>query len=131
MNQTSQTPSDTSHGSRLDTLWLVGALLVVVGAIFVFYRYQSDLNAAIRAVVMIAGIGIGAFLVYQARIGKTTWDYVRGARVELRKTVWPTKQEAVQTTLMIAVVVLIMAVFLWGLDAALLKGVKLLTGRAS
>ena len=50
-------------------------------------------------------------------------------RIELRKTTWPTRQESLQTTLMIAVVVLISALLLWGLDSALLWGVKHLTGR--
>ncbi len=54
--------------------------------------------------------------------GRTGWGYIRGARIELRKIIWPTRQESVQTTLMIAVVVLITALLLWGLDSTLAMG---------
>jgi preprotein translocase subunit SecE len=68
-------------------------------------------------------------LAYQTTSGKTMWGYIRGSQVELRKTTWPTRQESLQATLMIAVVVLIAALLLWGLDSALLWGVKSVTGR--
>jgi preprotein translocase subunit SecE len=57
------------------------------------------------------------------------WGYIRGSQVELRKTTWPSKQESLQATLMIAVVVLITGLLLWGLDSLLLWGVKSVTGR--
>ena len=68
---------------------------------------------------------------YQTALGKSLWSYVVGSRIELRKVVWPTRQESIQATLMIAVVVLLMALLLWGLDSLLLWGVETLTGRGA
>ena len=53
------------------------------------------------------------------------------ANVERRKVVWPTRQESVQTTLVIAVFVIIVALIMWALDSALLAGVQYLTGRSA
>ncbi|HEY1181887.1 MAG TPA: preprotein translocase subunit SecE, partial [Rhodocyclaceae bacterium] len=70
-------------------------------------------------------------IAYQTVLGRTLWGYISGSRTELRKVVWPSRQESLQATLMIAVVVLIMALLLWGLDSLLLWGVEILTGRGA
>ena len=129
-NMSHPTQSDTGRGSATDTVWLVAAVAVVVGAIFAFYLYQAELNAFVRAMLVVAATAAAAFMVYQTAVGRSAWGYVQGARIELRKTVWPTRQESVQTTLMIGIVVLVVALMLWGLDSFLLWAVKLLTGRA-
>lgn len=80
---------------------------------------------------LLAAFAATLTLTYQTTLGRELWGYISGARTEMRKVVWPTRQQSVQTTLMIAVVVLIMALLLWGLDAVLLKGVEFLTGRGA
>ena len=65
----------------------------------------------------------------QTAIGKNAWAYIQGSRTELRRMVWPTRRETVQTTLMVVVVVLILAIFIWALDIVLAWAVQLLTGR--
>jgi preprotein translocase subunit SecE len=123
------TQSDTGRGSATDTVWLVGAIAVILGAIFAFYSFETELNAFLRAALIVGATVAAALMFYQTANGRTAWGYVQGSRIELRKTVWPTRQESVQTTLMIAVVVLIVALMLWGLDSFLLWAVKFLTGR--
>jgi preprotein translocase subunit SecE len=117
-------------GSRYDTLLLIVALLLLAGGMAVYYMLEPQLSKLPRMAIMLGGIAAAVALVYQTAIGKTLWGYVLGSRVELRKVVWPSRQETLQTTLVIAVFVAIMAVLMWGLDTALLYGVQQLTGRA-
>ena len=53
---------------------------------------------------------------------------MQGSRVELRKVVWPTREETLQTTLAVLVFALIMGVFFWLLDLSLLALTRRLTG---
>ncbi|WP_043768434.1 preprotein translocase subunit SecE [Algiphilus aromaticivorans] len=121
--------SKQASGGSLDTLWMLAALAVVVGGVAAFYLLQPEYNVAVRAAIVVASVGAAAFMFYQTANGRTAWGYLVGARIEMRKTTFPTRQESVQTTLLIAVVVLIVALFLWGLDSFLLWAVQLLTGR--
>lgn len=80
-------------------------------------------------------IGWGALLVVAAFIAATTekgrWmlRFFRDSRQELRKVVWPTREETMQTTLVVAVMVAILSVLLWGVDGALVWLIGLLTGQ--
>ena len=78
---------------------------------------------------LLGGTAVAIAIALQTAIGKTAWAYIQGSRTELRRMVWPTRRETVQTTLMVVVVVLILAVFIWALDIVLAWAVQLLTGR--
>ncbi|MBY8967179.1 preprotein translocase subunit SecE [Algiphilus sp.] len=121
--------SNQASGGSLDTLWMLAALATVVGGVAAFYLLEPQYNVAIRAGIVVASVAVAAGLFYQTANGRSAWGYLVGARIEMRKTTFPTRQESVQTTLLIAVVVLIVSLFLWGLDSFLLWAVKLLTGR--
>ena len=125
-----QTTEQQAVSSYKDTLLLIAAVALLLGGMVAFY-YFAEAPLLVRWLAMLGGLAAGLFAAYQTAAGKTLWGYVTGARTELRKVVWPSRQESVQATLMIAVVVLIMAVLLWGLDSALLWGVEKLTGRGS
>ena len=116
-----------STAAPIDTLLLLLAFAAVVGGIAAFYVLDGQLNATLRLVIVLAGIGIGTGLAYQTAAGKTMWGYIRGSQVELRKTTWPTRQESLQATLMIAVVVLLFGFMVWLLDSGLLWAVKKVT----
>ena len=126
---TSQQPVETKTAAPLDTVLLALAVVAVVGGVVAFYSLASQLPVAVRFLMVLGGLAAGAGLAYQTQTGKSMWGYARGSQVELRKTTWPTRQESLQATLMIAVVVLIAALLLWGLDSLLLIGVKSVTGR--
>ena len=67
----------------------------------------------------------------QSEPGREFWRFMQGARVELRKVVWPTKVETRQTTIAVIVFVVIMGVFFWALDLLLLWITRTLTGQGS
>jgi len=118
-----------STGSGLDTALLFVALGVLAGSIAGFYYFEGQANDLIRVAGMLAGGAVAVVIAMQTAVGRTAWGYVQGSRIELRRVVWPSRKETLQTTLMIMVVVLVLALFLWGLDALLLWAMKLLTGR--
>lgn len=124
-----QQPVEINTASPLDTVLLALAFLALVGGITAFYWFAGEINVTVRVLMVLGGLGACAALAYQTQSGKTMWGYVRGSQMELRKTTWPTRQESLQATLMIAVVVLVTALMLWGLDSLLLLGVKSVTGR--
>lgn len=100
----------------LDVTKWVG-VLVLVSAIVIGDAYYSSVSLPLRVTVMIiAGIVAIALALTTAK-GKVAFEFIKESRLELRKVVWPTRPETVQTTLMIAGIVLLMSLILWGVDS--------------
>ncbi|HEY9546425.1 MAG TPA: preprotein translocase subunit SecE [Solimonas sp.] len=123
--------TEKAGSSHKDAAFLFIAAVALLGGMFAFYYFEGQFNSLVRTLILLAGFAVTLTLTYQTTLGRELWGYISGARTEMRKVVWPTRQQSVQTTLMVAVVVLIMALLLWGLDAVLLKGVEFLTGRGA
>jgi preprotein translocase subunit SecE len=126
-----QSTEPKAVSSHKDTALLAVSAAVLLGGMFAFYYFEGQFNTLIRTLILLGGLAAGVALGYQTATGRALWGYITGSRTELRKVVWPSRQESVQATLMIAVVVLIMALLLWGLDTLLLWGVETLTGRGA
>ena len=62
---------------------------------------------------------VAGFVALQTEKGGAFWALLKDAKNEIRKVVWPTRQETVQTTLVVVAVVLAMGLVLWGLDSLL------------
>ncbi|MGH8530647.1 MAG: preprotein translocase subunit SecE [Nevskiales bacterium] len=118
-----------TRSSNLDTALLLLALVVVGASIYGFYYFENQANLLLRWGGLMLGAVAAVAIAYQTNFGKQSWLTMQGSRVELRRVVWPTRKETMQATLMIAVVVLVLSLVLWGLDAILLWSVKLLTGQ--
>ena len=82
----------------------------------------------LRVVGVLVGLGLGMLIAFQSTQGKELWRFIQGARIELRKVVWPTPQETMQTTLTVFVFVLIMGIFFWLLDMGLGAIARQVTG---
>src|SRR5699024_7690801 len=115
--------------SWLDTALLWLAVAVVGGSILGYYWYAQAVTDLVRVVGMLAGCVVAVLIALQTEVGKPAWSYIQGSRTEMRRVVWPTRRETVQTTLMVIIVVLILAVFIWALDILLGWGVQNLVGR--
>ena len=120
--------SEQRSSSALDTALLWLAILVLFASIAGYY-YFTAYSDLVRVLGMLAGAGLAIVIALQTALGKTAWGYIQGSRTELRRVVWPTRQETMQTTLMVIVVVLILSVFIWALDVVLAWAVQMLTGR--
>jgi len=103
----------------VDTAKLVlAAVIVLVG--FVAYYYFGDASAVLRALAVLVAAGLAAFVAFQSAQGQALWRFIQASRVELRKVVWPTREETIQTTIAVLVFALIMGTFFWLLDFFLL-----------
>ncbi|MCQ4273655.1 preprotein translocase subunit SecE [Pseudomonas kuykendallii] len=113
--------------SRFDLLkWLVVVALVVVGV--VGNQYFSAEPILYRVVALLVLAAAAAFVALQTTKGRSFFGLAKEARAEIRKVVWPTRQETTQTTLIVVAVVLVMALLLWGLDSLLGWLVSLIVG---
>ena len=104
--------------SRFDSAkWVVVALLVA--AAVVGNSYFADQSLLYRVLGIVAVSAVAAMVALQTAKGVAFWDLVKGSRTEIRKVVWPSRQETVQTTLIVLAFVVVVALMLWGLDSLL------------
>ena len=112
----------------LDTLKLLLAVVVLIGGIVGYYYFEEE-SVLLRVAGVIASVAVAAVIAMATERGQYLWRFIQGSRIELRKVVWPTRQETLQTTLTVFVFVLILSIFFWGLDFFLLWATRLLTGQ--
>lgn len=111
----------------MDKLLLTASVLPIAAAIGGFY-YFDDQPQWIRVIALLAAFGLSVLIALQTAVGQAAWAFRRDAIIEVRKVVWPTRKETVQTTMIVLVVVIIMSLLLWGLDSLLAWAVRVLTG---
>jgi len=119
--------SSQAEASSFDTVKLLLAAVIIVGAILGFY-YLDAYSQLLRVIGLLVLVGVAAFIVYQTAVGRAVWDFASASKTEVRKVVWPSRQETVQTTLIVFVMVLVMGIVLWLFDMALGAILKALTG---
>ena len=119
-----------TEGGRLDSLKLGIAVLILGGAIYAFYHFEEQL-LVLRVLGLLAVAGISVFIAAQSALGKSILGFITGAQREVRRVVWPTRAETMQTTLAVVLMVLLVGIFLWLLDMLLLWAIQLLTGQGS
>jgi len=95
--------------------WLLVTVLVC-GAIYGNYYFGAE-ALLYRVIGIVAAVVLAFFVGIGTRKGVEFWALAKGAQMEARKIVWPTPQERNQTTLIVVLAVLVMALVLWGLDA--------------
>lgn len=113
--------------ARLDTInWSLAGLLLLAG-VFGFY-YFEDQALLYRVLGFVAVFAVAATVVLRSPRGRYLVNFAGDARGELRKMVWPTRAETLQTALVVFVAVIVMAIFMWLLDRLLTWAVRLLLG---
>ncbi|CAI8181579.1 MAG: Protein translocase subunit SecE [Marinobacterium sp. xm-d-530] len=104
--------------SKFDSLkWLVVIAIVAVGV--VGNSVYANESLLYRVLALVALAIIAGFVALQTAKGKAFFRLFKEAKNEIRKVVWPTRQETLQTTLIVVVAVLIVGLLLWGLDSLL------------
>ena len=109
-----------------DKIKLAVAFAIAAAAVAGFYVY-SDQSLLMRVIGLLIMVGITLAIIYQTEVGRSSWGYVVASRNEVRKVVWPSRQETIQTTAMVVVMVFVMALLLWIIDWFLAQGVQMLT----
>src|SRR5580698_3558242 len=106
---------ERSVGDAADTVKLVLAILLVLAGIAAFYvlRAQADWQ---RWLAVIAGVLLAVVVFGASARGRAFWQFVLDSRLELRKVVWPTRQETTGTTGAVLAFVIAAGLFLWLMD---------------
>jgi preprotein translocase subunit SecE len=124
------TTQETNESGILDIIKLLLAAGVLVGGLYSYY-YFLEIALPLRVLMVLGGLAAGITVAMTSTQGQRLWAFIQGARIEIRKVVWPTKQETTQTAIAVFVFTLIMALFFWGLDSFLLWLTRTLVGSAS
>ena len=122
------TQTETSQSGFLDTIKLLLAAAILVGGLYGFYFYENDLALPLRVLMVLGGAGVGIAFAMTSTQGHRLWHFIQGSRVEIRKVVWPTRQETTQTAIAVFVFTIVMALFFWALDSGLLLLTQTLVG---
>jgi preprotein translocase subunit SecE len=122
------TQTETSQSGVLDILKLLISASVLVGGVYGYYFYENDLALPLRVLMVLGGTGVGIALAMTSTQGQRLWHFIQGSRVEIRKVVWPTRQETTQTAIAVFIFTFIMALFFWALDSGLLWLTRQLVG---
>ena len=91
----------------------------MVAAGVVGNSYYGEESLLYRVLALLALAAVAGWVASTTERGNAFWQLVKGSRTEIRKVVWPTRQETTQTTLIVVVFVFIMALILWGIDSLL------------
>lgn len=112
--------SDKAQGSesRLDVLKWVFVTVLVAGGIYANSYFSAE-SVLYRVIGLIVLAGIAGWVAVQTTKGRAFLNLCLEARTEIRKVVWPTRAETIQTTMIVLVVVLVVALILWGVDSLL------------
>jgi preprotein translocase subunit SecE len=116
------------EGSGMDTAKLAVSVALIVAGIYAFYYFEAY-SALLRVIGLLAVVGAAVAVAYQTAIGRRIWQFSLDSRMEVRKVFWPSRQETIQTTLIVFAMVLVVGVVLWLFDMLLMTIVKALTGQ--
>jgi preprotein translocase subunit SecE len=111
-----------------DKIKLLIAALVLAGALAAFYIF-SEYALVWRVLGMLLGVAVAGLIAARSTAGSNAIAFIRGSIVEVRKVVWPTRKETVQTTMMVMAMVVLVGIILWVFDWFLAWGIELLTGQ--
>ncbi len=124
MNSRVEQPKNAASAG--DVVKYVVAFALVAGGLFAFYWFNWP--TVVRVLLVLAGLAGGAFVFLSTAKGAQTREFLYESRFELRKVVWPTRQEAMRTTWVVFGVVVIISLMLAGFDKIISLGVTALLG---
>jgi preprotein translocase subunit SecE len=114
--------------SVADKAKITVAILLVIGGIAAYYVLSAQ-AAWIRWVAVLGGIVLGIAVFASSKPGRDFWQFMLDSRIELRKIVWPSRQETGMTTLVVFGFVIVAGLFFWVLDLVLAWATRILTGQ--
>ena len=118
------------NAGTADKVKLAVATLIVVAGVAGYY-VLADQASWVRWLSVIGSLVLAGVVMAFSRYGSEFRHFVELARIELRKIVWPTRQETLQTTLVVFLFVAVAGAFFWALDLVLAWATKFLTGQGS
>jgi preprotein translocase subunit SecE len=119
---------DHSAGGAADSAKLAVAIVLLLGGIVAFYALHAQPDWQ-RWLAVVAGVVLGIVVFGSSQRGQAFFQFVVESRVELRKVVWPNRQETVMTTVAVFAFVIVAGTFFWVLDVFLSWATRMLTGQ--
>jgi preprotein translocase subunit SecE len=120
---------ENSRSATTDTLLLLISVIMLLAGIGAYYYFQDLAITPVRVAALIAVTLLASWVAAQSQKGAQFFRFLKESDIERRKVVWPTHQEAVQTSLMVIVVTIIISLFLASVDWAIGAAVRsLLSG---
>ena len=110
MNAKAENPS-----SPFDLIKMIVAVAILLGGVVAYYYFENE-SQLIRVAGVLLAMVLSIVLFMMTRMGRDLWAFIQGSRVEIRKVIWPNRQETTQTTIAVFGFTLIMGVFFWLLD---------------
>ncbi len=104
--------------------YVLAAALVVAGLV-AWWWFNGQWATPVRALAVVAGLVLGALVFLQTGKGHDTREFLSESRFELRKVVWPTREEATRTTWVVVIVVIILSLILAAFDFGIQKAIEL------
>ena len=108
--------AESSKPAFTDTLLLLVSVIMLLAGIGAYYYYQDLAITPVRVAALIAVTLVASWVAAQSQKGGAFFRFLKEADIERRKVVWPTHQEAVQTSLMVIIVTIIISLFLAAVD---------------
>ena len=121
-----QTPTGAS---AKDTALMTMSIVVLLAGIVAFY-WLDEQPLLIRVAMVIVGLAAAAGLMWFSWYGREFWQFALAARIELRKVVWPEREETIKMTYIVFGFAVLMGLFFWGLDWVLTLLTRLLSGQS-
>ena len=119
--------TESSESGIIDIIKLLAAATILVSGLFAYY-YYIEMSLPLRVLCVLGAVVVGIGVAMTSIQGKRLFTFIQGSRIEIRKVVWPTKQETTQTAIAVFIFTLVLALFFWGLDSFLLWLTRTLVG---
>ncbi len=100
------------------------AVVVVIAALALYYVNPLNFNSLTKVLITLALFVVAGGIFIKSNQGDTFIHFLKETRIELRKVVWPTREETLKTTGIIMIAVVVVAIFLWIVDAFFTWGVQ-------
>ena len=108
------------------TLWIICVILVLIAAVGNIY-FGDQFSSVVRVPAMVVLLLLALFVAAITNQGTVARTFLKESRIELRKIIWPTRQEATQTTLIVMGVTVVVSLILWGLDSIIVSLINFIT----
>ena len=113
-----------------DKIKLMVAILLLIAGLAGFYLL-GDKPLVLRILMVLGGVVAAGVMAGFTQSGRQFMVFAKESVEEAKRVVWPTRKEAMQTTGIVFVFVVVMALFIFGVDTLLATLVKTLTSRGA
>lgn len=116
------------QGSGLDSIKWILTVVILGAAVWGNHYYTEQVSVLWRALGVVVAVAVAGLIAAQTTKGKDGLTFAKESRTEVRKVIWPTRDEALRTTVIVLIATVIMSLLLWVLDGIMVRLVSFLTG---